>query len=185
MIFFGMIYIDAWLNVQKQIHDYHIEQLYDESQGLEDQLIALTSRLAQLNNIGRLTSEAERLGLIDPDMHQYHTVVNREIKKRIPVSQTGKFEMAKTAPKTTTLVLSKGTAPQPLEPIPAPDGGNIPELVKNVEEETTPVAMMETYEMPVPADAGTSLIAPEQAAAPLEEDPDLALLTIEDMMTSL
>ncbi len=185
VIFFSMFYFDAWINVQEQVKDYEIGQLYDESRMLENRLVGLTSRLAQLTNIDRLTSEAQRMGLTDPDMHQYHTVTYREIQKRLPVTHANQFETAQAAPKTITLTLSKGPSPQipknlPSSPVEAP-----PEAKESLEQGMLLTPLMETYEITVPADAGISPIAAEQGAAPIEKDPDLALLTVEDMMTSL
>ncbi|HOH28331.1 MAG TPA: hypothetical protein PLC40_01540, partial [Candidatus Hydrogenedentes bacterium] len=108
-----------------------------------------------------------------------------EIHKRLPVTHANQFETAQAAPKTTTLTLSKGPSPQIPKNLPSSPVEALPEAEESLEQGMLLTPLMETYEITVPADAGISPIAAEQGAAPIEKDPDLALLTVEDMMTSL
>lgn len=185
VIFFSALYIDGWVNVKKQIRDYKIENLYDESCALKSQLSVLTSRLAQLRNIDRLTAEAEKMGLLDPTAHQFHTIAYREIRKRIPVMPMNRFQTAQSAPAITSVELERPGLSEPMAPVPAEImAPPVPSETPILEAQYSPV--FEHYEVPVRLiEAGPAAEPLESLPPPLPEDPELSKLGLEGMLAAL
>lgn len=181
LAFFLVLFIDAWLNIQIREKDYELSELSNEKFKLEAELTEQSSKLANLRGATMQFSEAEKMGLKDPGIHQFHLVAYREVQKRIPMMRMNEFETAQTAPVIKSVTLAETTPADAVEipAVPPADGLSLAEtgamaasgpelIVKN----TNPIPG--SLEEPEALD-GHATIA----------DPDLDYLTVEDMMAEL
>ena len=185
MILFGVFFFDAWLNIQIRLKDYELAGLNTEARQLESSLATQTSRLAQLRGIENLTMEAQRMRLSAPDIHQFHAIAYREVPKRLSVMRLNTFELAQTAPPMRTLELCPPEIQESrAEELQVADNKPYMAPIDPVFNSDYPV--MVTYSEPLPLREKTVLSGTPKTADPrLQDDPDLSLLTIEDMLAKL
>lgn len=181
---FSVLFIDTWLNIQVRINDYELSTLSEEQRNLEASLTTEISRLAKLRGINDVIVKATQMGLIAPEINQFQAIAYREIKKTIPLMLMDDFETAQVAPAITTIKLAETVALDASVSTPA--------VVDTTEAE---LSLAQAQKVPEPAvamvnnDAAslpeTLSASREQASPTLLEDPDLHLLTVEDMLTAL
>ena len=178
VVFFTVLFVDAWLNIQMRYKDYELSKLSETKFALENQLNEQESRLAQFRGSTLQISRAEGLGLRGPEINQIHTIDYREVKKRIRPMHLEGFQTAQTAPVIKSILLAE---PAPLETLSTPaalvEGSLSPAMVENAATEAP--ALIVKNENPLPAD----LDAPTEHDQQM--DPDLDFFSVEDMMTAL
>lgn len=177
MIFFTVLFFDAWLNIQMRYKDYEVSALSEKKFALESQLSEQESRLAQFRGKGLQSDEADALGLRRPEINQFHPVKHREVQKRIPLMHMEGFETARTAPNITSVNLANTTPAENLEILSAPIEGGL--VVAAEDPSAAAPALIVKNENPLPSDSDN------RAEDMPHADPDLDFFSVEDMMTSL
>ncbi|NLV46895.1 MAG: hypothetical protein GXY07_20635 [Candidatus Hydrogenedentes bacterium] len=179
---FCVLFVDTWLNIQVRINDYALSTLSEEQRDLEAALTTEISRLAQLRGINDVIAKATQMGLVAPEINQFQTIAYREIKKTIPLMLMDGFETAQVAPAITTIKLAETKEFE----------SSAPEVVDTAGEALSLAQAQKTAVPAVPmanndaASLSEALSASrEQASLTGPEDPDLHLLTVEDMLTAL
>jgi hypothetical protein len=179
---FCVLFVDTWLNIQVRINDYALSTLSEEQRDLEAALTTEISRLAQLRGINDVIAKATQMGLVAPEINQFQTIAYREIKKTIPLMLMDGFETAQVAPAITTIKLAETKEFE----------SSAPEVVDTAGEALSLAQAQKTAVPAVPmanndaASLSEALSASrEQASLTGPKDPDLHLLTVEDMLTAL
>lgn len=179
---FCVLFFDVWLNIQVRVNGYESSTLNKEQRDLEAAMNVEVSRMAQLRGVNDISSKAEQMGLSAPEVNQFYTVAYREIKSVIPLMQTDIFETAQVAPTITTIKLTgTDTAAETVSP---PFDGSGAGLSLALAQNTTETAVLATETGAASANNAQGALL-EQASSSTPEDPDLDLLTEEDMLTAL
>lgn len=179
---FCVLFVDTWLNIQVRINDYELSTLSEEQRDLEAALTAEISRLAQLRGINDVIAKATQMGLVAPEINQFQTIAYREIKKTIPMMLMDGFETAQVAPSITTIKLAETKELESSAPEVVDTAGEALSLAQ-AQKTADPAAPMANNDAASLSEALSA--SREQASLTAPADPDLHLLTVEDMLTAL
>ena len=166
IIFFSVLFFDAWLNIQIRYKDYELSRLSAERRALDAELDMTRAWEARLSGIEHLTVMAEALRLSPPTTQQFEAVAYRETPRRMPVTPLAAADINMAPAGVIDL------APPPMVAI-----------AKNVPQESAAPSKaasdVEVYLAPV-----VSPLLPEGAPA-VAEDEELSILTVSDMLGKL
>lgn len=178
VVFFAVLFVDAWLNIQMRYKDYELSKLSETKFALENQLTEQESRLAQFRGKTLQMEEASKLEMSGPEINQIHTIAYRPVKKRIPPMHLEGFQTAQSAPVIKSVLLAEPVLPEALSTPAVPSAGSLSPAVAETAVTAAP-ALIVKNENPLPADPDTP--AEQERLA----DPDLDFFSVKDMITAL
>lgn len=173
---FSVLFFDTRLNIQIRHKDYELGQLNMERRRLDAELDIIHSREAQLSGVEYLSVIADQLALAPPDTQQFQSIAYREAPRRIPVMTASETEIASSRP--TEITLNQET-PVTLAQQALPSA-------RFIKSGADPIASVihEGSVSLLPVSLEGPSVTLEQPA-PHIVDPDLSMLTVEDMMGKL
>lgn len=184
---FSVLFFDAWLNVQIRHKDYELSQLNSARRELNAAMDATRAYEAAILGVDNLSVMAEKMHLASPGSQQFKTVAYREVPRRISVMNLAQNNATSALVAIDLVERKVETVSAPLAPKPedavVADAVWTPAPIEPPQEPVVTTAMhIEAAPHP---DAAPAQGHPEVVSQLYYEDPELSLLTVEDMLGRL